>query len=97
VPSTSRGSCSPTRIRSGRCGARAALGSREVIKHGLIRDAAFFTWIEANIDDSPGARREALERAVLRSVEIKADIVAKDERETVCAKCSTSRHTSGTP
>jgi 3-dehydroquinate synthase len=70
-------------------------GLAEVIKHGLIRDAAFFTWIEANIERLLARDAEALEHAVLRSVAIKADIVAKDERENGLRKVLNFGHTFG--
>jgi 3-dehydroquinate synthase len=57
-------------------------GLSEVIKHGLIRDAAFFGWLEANLDRLLARDTEALTHAVLRSVAIKAEIVGRDERET---------------
>jgi 3-dehydroquinate synthase len=57
-------------------------GLAEVIKHGMIRDAAFFAWLEANMQRLLAGDREALAHAVRRSVEIKAEIVAADERET---------------
>src|SRR5258706_1996829 len=56
-------------------------GLAEVIKHGLIRDAAFFDWIEANIDRLLARDPDALEHAVVRSIAIKAEIVGEDERE----------------
>ncbi|MGE0674802.1 MAG: 3-dehydroquinate synthase [Methylibium sp.] len=56
-------------------------GLAEVIKHGLIRDAAFFAWLEANIEALLARDPAALEHAVLRSCEIKSAIVAADERE----------------
>ena len=56
-------------------------GLAEVIKHGLIRDAAFFEWLEANIDALLARDPAALEHAVMRSCEIKSAIVAEDERE----------------
>jgi 3-dehydroquinate synthase len=56
-------------------------GLAEVIKHGLIRDAAFFQWLEANIDALLARDREALAHAVVRCCEIKAEVVAMDERE----------------
>jgi 3-dehydroquinate synthase len=56
-------------------------GLAEVIKHGLIRDAAFFGWIEAHLDRLLTRDPEALEHAVLRSIAIKAEIVGQDERE----------------
>jgi 3-dehydroquinate synthase len=57
-------------------------GLAEVIKHGAIRDGAFFDWLEANLDALLGLDRNALAYAVKRSVEIKAEVVALDERET---------------
>jgi 3-dehydroquinate synthase len=57
-------------------------GLAEVIKHGLIRDAAFFAWLEENIERLLSRDAEALVHAVLRSVAIKAEIVAQDERES---------------
>lgn len=56
-------------------------GLAEVIKHGLIRDAGFFSWLEHNM---PALRRRdqgALAHAVARCCEIKAEVVAMDERE----------------
>jgi 3-dehydroquinate synthase len=57
-------------------------GIAEVIKHGAIRDATFFAWLEANIARLLALEPEALAHAVRRSVEIKAEVVALDERET---------------
>ena len=56
-------------------------GIAEVIKHGLIRDAAFFDWLETNMDGLLARDAAALEHAVLRSCEIKSALVAEDERE----------------
>jgi 3-dehydroquinate synthase len=57
-------------------------GLAEVVKHGFIRDAAFVAWLEAHVDALLALDREALAHAVARSVQIKAEIVARDERET---------------
>jgi 3-dehydroquinate synthase len=56
-------------------------GLAEVIKTALIRDAAFFGWIEAHIDALLARDGTALEHAVLRCCEIKAEVVAADETE----------------
>lgn len=56
-------------------------GLAETIKHGLVRDAQFFEWLEANIERLLALDNEALATAVLRSCQIKAAIVASDERE----------------
>jgi 3-dehydroquinate synthase len=56
-------------------------GLAEVIKHGAIRDAALFAWLEANVERLVARDVEALAHVVKRSVEIKAAVVARDERE----------------
>ncbi len=56
-------------------------GLAEVIKYGLISDAAFLSWLEANLDALLRRDPQALERAIRRSCEIKAQIVSQDERE----------------
>ncbi|MFS2216072.1 bifunctional shikimate kinase/3-dehydroquinate synthase AroKB [Telluria sp. Tellsp104] len=56
-------------------------GLAEVIKHGAILDAPFFDWIEANIGKLVARDHAALAHAIARSCEIKADVVARDERE----------------
>ncbi|HEV3106117.1 MAG TPA: 3-dehydroquinate synthase [Trinickia sp.] len=58
-----------------------AAGIAEIIKTGAIADAAFFDWIEANIEALNRREPAALEHAVKRSCEIKASVVAADERE----------------
>jgi 3-dehydroquinate synthase len=69
-------------------GALATLPSRElsaglaeVIKYGPIADMAFFDWIEANIEALMARDPVALAHAVKRSCEIKAWVVAQDERD----------------
>lgn len=56
-------------------------GLAEVVKYGVIADARFFAWLERSMDAL--LRREAapLIEAVRRSCEIKAEVVALDERE----------------
>jgi len=56
-------------------------GLAEVIKCGLICDAQFLGWLEAHLDDLLKRDPPALEHAIRRSCEIKADIVSRDERE----------------
>jgi len=56
-------------------------GLAEVIKYGAIADLEFFTWLEANIDDLLGRNPDALAYAIQRSCELKAEVVADDERE----------------
>ena len=56
-------------------------GYAEVAKYGLIGDAAFFSWLEANWRDV-FAGGPAREHAIAVSCRIKAAIVGRDERET---------------
>ncbi|EBA08690.1 3-dehydroquinate synthase [Sagittula stellata] len=58
---------------------RAGMG--EVVKYGLLGDAAFFAWLEENADAVIGGDRAARQYAVKRSVEMKAEIVLRDETE----------------
>ena len=56
-------------------------GLAEVIKYGLIRDPAFFEWLETHIDRLRLRDTEALTYAIERSCANKADVVAADETE----------------
>ena len=58
-----------------------AAGIAEVIKYGIILDADFFAWLEANMAKLIARDKPALAYAIRRSCEIKADIVAADEKE----------------
>jgi 3-dehydroquinate synthase len=57
-------------------------GIAEVIKHGLILDLAFLEWLEAQMEKLLAREPAALTYAVRRSCELKAQVVAADERET---------------
>ena len=57
-------------------------GLAEVIKHGFALDAAFVLWLEANVEKILRKDKESLAYAVRRSCELKAAVVARDERET---------------
>jgi len=61
-------------------------GYAEVAKYGLIGDAAFFAWLEANWRDvfagGAASGNFAREHAIAVSCRAKAAIVARDERET---------------
>jgi 3-dehydroquinate synthase len=56
-------------------------GYAEVVKYGLLGDAGFFAWLDANVKEvfAGGAARE---HAIATSCRMKAAIVARDERET---------------
>jgi len=56
-------------------------GYAEVIKYGLLGDFGFFEWLEANGAAVLSREPQALLHAVARSVEMKAEIVAEDEKE----------------
>jgi 3-dehydroquinate synthase len=56
-------------------------GLAEVIKYGPIADAALLGWIEGNLEALLARDKAALAHAVQRSCEIKAHVVAQDERE----------------
>jgi 3-dehydroquinate synthase len=56
-------------------------GYAEVLKYGVLGDADFFAWLEANGAAVLARDPEALEYAVATSVAAKAQIVAEDERE----------------
>ncbi len=58
-------------------------GYAEVLKYGLLGDAAFFAWLEANGNKILAREPAALEHAIATSVAMKARIVAADERETL--------------
>jgi len=56
-------------------------GLAEVIKYGLIWDAEFLAWLEANMDRLRALDPAAIAHAIYRSCEIKAQVVGQDERE----------------
>ena len=57
-------------------------GLAEVIKYGAVADAPFLDWIEANLAALLARDKPALAHAVKRSCELKAAVVAADERES---------------
>lgn len=56
-------------------------GMAEVIKYGLIRDPAFFDWLETNIAQLMALDEAAISEAIYRSCQNKAEVVARDEHE----------------
>jgi 3-dehydroquinate synthase len=56
-------------------------GYAETVKYGLIRDTAFFEWLEAEGEAVCDLEPAAATRAILTSCRMKAAIVAADERE----------------
>jgi 3-dehydroquinate synthase len=70
-------------------------GLAEVIKYGAIDDVAFFAWLEENIERLRARDPDALAHAIGRSCEIKARIVALDEREAGVRALLNLGHTFG--
>jgi 3-dehydroquinate synthase len=56
-------------------------GLAEVIKYGLICDAPLIGWLEGHLAELLDKRPAALAHVILRSCQIKAEIVGRDERE----------------
>ena len=57
-------------------------GYAEIIKYGLLGNRPFFEWLETSGAAVLALDHSAVAKAVFRSVEMKAQIVAEDERET---------------
>ena len=57
-------------------------GIAEIIKCALICDATFFDWLEQRVESLLALDAAALSHAIRQSCQIKATIVARDERET---------------
>ncbi|MBE0619537.1 MAG: 3-dehydroquinate synthase [Burkholderiales bacterium] len=70
-------------------------GLAEVIKHGLVRDEAFVAWLEQNVEKLLDCNAQALAYAVRRCCEIKAAVVAEDEREAGVRALLNFGHTFG--
>ncbi|MCA2010197.1 3-dehydroquinate synthase [Cereibacter sphaeroides] len=56
-------------------------GYGEVVKYGLLGDAAFFDWLEVNAPAMAAGDKALRQEAVRHSVRMKADIVERDETE----------------
>jgi 3-dehydroquinate synthase len=70
-------------------------GLAEVIKYGPIADMPFLAWIEDNVDGLLAREPALLAHAVRRSCEIKAQVVALDEREAGLRAILNFGHTFG--
>jgi len=58
-----------------------ACGFAEIVKHGLLADAAYFEALERDVEKLLARNPETVTAVVARSVEIKAGVVSRDERE----------------
>jgi 3-dehydroquinate synthase len=72
-----------------------AAGYAEVAKYGLLGDAPFFSWLEANAASIFAGDAQSRIRAVSKSCEMKAAIVAEDETETGVRALLNLGHTFG--
>jgi 3-dehydroquinate synthase len=72
-----------------------AAGLAEVAKYGAIFDEEFLAWLETNVDKLRERDPACLALAIRRSCEIKAEIVARDERETGVRALLNFGHTFG--
>ncbi|MEE9542388.1 MAG: 3-dehydroquinate synthase [Thermodesulfobacteriota bacterium] len=69
-------------------------GLAEVVKHGVIRDADFFEFLEVNSEKILNQEAE-IEEAISRSCEIKAEVVSEDEKEAGVRAILNFGHTFG--
>ncbi|HEY1483492.1 MAG TPA: 3-dehydroquinate synthase [Candidatus Acidoferrum sp.] len=70
-------------------------GLAEVIKYGVIADPELFAFLESNMEAILGREAKALEKIIRRSIEIKAQVVSKDERESGLREILNYGHTFG--
>lgn len=72
-----------------------ASGLAEVIKYGIILDADFFNWLEENLDALLRLDVKAMAYCIRRCCELKAEVVAADERESGLRALLNLGHTFG--
>lgn len=70
-------------------------GLAEVVKYGVIADAKLFGFLEKNFEKLLKRDARALEQVIARSLEIKAEVVGKDERESGLREILNFGHTFG--
>ncbi|HUO98379.1 MAG TPA: 3-dehydroquinate synthase [Rhizomicrobium sp.] len=70
-------------------------GYAEVVKYAALGDADFFGWLEANGPAALAGKPEAIAHAVAHCCRMKADIVARDERESGVRALLNLGHTFG--
>jgi 3-dehydroquinate synthase len=73
-------------------------GLAEAIKHGVVASPADFVWLATNVSAivrEGGPAEEIAERLVRRNIQLKVDVVARDERETGLRKILNFGHTIG--
>ena len=70
-------------------------GMVEMIKHGIIEDEDYFSWLESNIDEISALKEPLMSEAIRKSVKIKSKIVSQDERESGIRAVLNFGHTFG--
>lgn len=70
-------------------------GMAEVIKYGVIADETFFAYLEQHMDRLLKLEAEPVDHVIARSCEIKASVVAQDERESDLRRILNYGHTIG--
>jgi 3-dehydroquinate synthase len=73
-------------------------GFAEIVKHGVISDDAYFLEVASSVRhllDKGGPTSDRMLAVIVRSIEIKADIVSRDEREEGLRKTLNFGHTIG--
>lgn len=70
-------------------------GMSEIIKHGLIKDATYYSWLSANIDSIRSLDYDSLKKLVLISCNIKKDVVEADPKEQSVRALLNFGHTIG--
>lgn len=70
-------------------------GLAEVIKYGLVYDDCFLDWLEENMSGLVGRDASLLSYAIYRSCELKAEVVAQDEKESGVRALLNLGHTFG--
>lgn len=70
-------------------------GMGEVIKHGIIRDADFYSFLKENVEDVKSLDSEILIKMAKTNCGIKADVVEQDEKENSLRAILNFGHTIG--
>ena len=70
-------------------------GLYEVFKYGLIRDADFFDWLNASLEEIQVRNPTVMQKLIRRCCQIKAEITSRDERESDLRRILNLGHTFG--
>lgn len=61
--------------------AQLVSGIGEILKHGLIKDASYFTWMNEHYEEILSLDADVMEEMIYRSCSIKRDVVERDPKE----------------